>query len=61
MNDQYKKQLKTSELNEYLEFIQYKYPPPAIKGKNLKIKYGTQVHHSPPVFAFFLQLPRIIS
>ncbi len=59
VNDQYKKQLKTSELNEYLEFIQYKYPPPAIKGKNLKIKYGTQVHHSPPVFAFFCNYPEL--
>jgi len=59
VNEEYKKQLKTNDINEFLEFAQYKYPPPAVKGKNLKIKYGTQVHHSPPIFAFFCNYPEL--
>ena len=57
VHEQYQKQIKTSELNEFLYFVQCKYPPPAIKGKNLKIKYGTQVHHSPTIFALFCNYP----
>ncbi len=57
VNEQYQKKIKTNELNEFLDYVQYNYPPPAIKGKNLKIKYGTQVHHSPPIFAFFCNYP----
>ena len=57
VNEEYQKQIKTNEFNEFIDFVQYKYPPPAIKGKNLKIKYGTQVHHSPPIFAFFCNYP----
>ena len=30
-----------------------------VKGKNLKIKYGTQVHHSPPIFAFYTNHPEL--
>ncbi len=59
VNEEFQKQIKTNELNEFLEFVQYKYPPPAVKGKNLKIKYGTQVHHSPPIFAFFCNYPEL--
>ena len=29
-------------------------------GKNITIKYGAQVHHSPPIFAFFSNHPKAI-
>ena len=32
----------------------------SIKGKNISIKYCTQVHHSPPIFAFFTNQPNAI-
>ena len=51
--------ISTSELNSFLEKSYGKYPPPAVKGKNLKIKYGTQVHHSPPIFAFYTNHPEL--
>jgi len=54
-----KYKIGTSELNNFLERSYAKYPPPAIKGKNLKIKYGTQVHHSPPIFAFYTNHPEL--
>ncbi|MDR2683805.1 MAG: ribosome biogenesis GTPase Der, partial [Prevotellaceae bacterium] len=37
------------------------YPPPAIKGKYVKIKYVTQLHDTQvPAFVFFANLPQYI-
>ena len=52
--------ISTSKLNEIiLPFIQ-KVPPPAIKGKYIKIKYCTQLPTPTPTFAFFANLPQYI-
>ena len=48
---------KTAELNKFIEVTSAKFPPPAVKGKNLTIKYVTQVHHSPPIFVFYSNFP----
>ena len=54
-----KKQLKTSELNDYMLEAIAAYPPPAWKGKYVKIKYVTQLKESQiPSFAFFCNLPQ---
>ncbi|MBS1544973.1 MAG: ribosome biogenesis GTPase Der [Bacteroidetes bacterium] len=54
------KRVSTSELNDALlpEIIHY--PPPAVKGKLIQIKYITQVKASFPSFAFFCNLPQYI-
>ena len=36
------------------------YPPPAVKGKYVKIKYVTQINGASPMFAFFCNLPQYI-
>ena len=36
------------------------YPPPATKGKYIKIKYVTQLPTPTPQFAFFVNLPQYI-
>ncbi len=54
------KKIKTRELNDILLPIIAKYPPPAIKGKYVKIKYITQLPTSHPQFAFFCNLPQYI-
>ena len=52
--------ISTSKLNDtILPFIQ-KVPPPAIKGKYIKIKYCTQLPTPTPTFAFFANLPQYI-
>jgi GTP-binding protein len=51
--------LQTANLNEFVQKATYKFPPPGVKGKNLKIKYATQVHHSPPIFAFYTNHPSL--
>ena len=55
-----KRRIPTSELNEYLLPIIETTPPPATKGKYIKIKYITQLPTQTPQFAFFVNLPQYI-
>ena len=52
--------IKTSELNEVLLEAIEAYPPPAWKGKFIKIKYCTQLPSVAPGFVFFANLPQYI-
>jgi GTP-binding protein len=54
------KKIATSKLNEVMLPIIENYPPPAIKGKYVKIKYATQVGGRSPVFVFFCNLPQYV-
>ncbi|MEG2061041.1 MAG: ribosome biogenesis GTPase Der [Alistipes sp.] len=55
-----KRRISTSELNEVMLPLIQNYPPPATKGKNIKIKYVTQLPTPTPQFAFFVNLPQYI-
>ncbi len=52
--------IPTSVLNEKLLPEIEAFPPPATKGKYIKIKYVTQLPTHNPVFAFFCNLPQYI-
>jgi GTP-binding protein len=54
------KKIPTSALNELLQTATEHYPPPAIKGKFVSIKYATQFPAKTPTFAFFCNLPQYI-
>lgn len=54
------KKVPTSKLNDVMLPIIENYPPPALKGKYIKIKYITQINGSSPMFAFFCNLPQYI-
>ncbi|VTP89334.1 GTP-binding protein EngA [Sphingobacterium daejeonense] len=54
------KKIPTSKLNDVMLDIIEKYPPPATKGKFIKIKYVTQLPGRSPMFAFFCNLPQYI-
>jgi len=54
------RKVKTAAVNKFIQKATLSYPPPAVKGRNISIKYGTQVHHSPPLFAFFTNHPKLI-
>lgn len=54
------RRIPTSKLNDVLGAEIAKYPPPAWKGKYIKIKYVTQLPTKNPVFAFFCNLPQYI-
>lgn len=53
-----KKQISTSELNNFLDNILKGRPLPMKRGKQLKINYITQVKNDPPVFKFFMNNPQ---
>lgn len=54
------KKIKTSELNEIMLPIIEAYPPPAYKGKYVKIKFCMQLPTPQPQFAFFCNLPQYV-
>ena len=55
-----KRRISTSALNDFLLPLIENYPPPATKGKYIKIKYVTQLPTPTPQFAFFVNLPQYI-
>ena len=54
------KKIATSKLNEAMQPEIEKYPPPALKGKHVKIKYMLQVPTPSPTFVFFCNLPQYV-
>ena len=54
------KRIKTSVLNDTFLPIIENYPPPAYKGKFVKIKYIMQLPTPQPQFAFFCNLPQYV-
>ncbi|MDG2368354.1 MAG: ribosome biogenesis GTPase Der, partial [Flavobacteriaceae bacterium] len=55
-----KKSIVTRKFNDVLLPIIQKTPPPAYKGKYVKIKFCTQLPSSFPQFAFFCNLPQYV-
>lgn len=55
-----KRKIQTSKLNETMLEIMQQTPPPATKGKFIKIKYCMQLPTHTPQFAFFANLPQYI-
>jgi GTPase len=60
VNRNRRQRIPTSELNEIMQQAINSNPPPAIKGKHVKIKYITQLPTHTPAFAFFCNLPQYI-
>ncbi|MCK0130114.1 ribosome biogenesis GTPase Der [Flavobacteriaceae bacterium F08102] len=54
------KKIPTSKLNEVMLEIIKQNPPPAYKGKFVKIKFCTQLPTPTPQFAFFCNLPQYV-
>ncbi len=55
-----KRRISTSKLNDTMLEIIKQNPPPAIKGKYVKIKFCTQLPTPTPQFAFFANLPQYV-
>lgn len=55
-----RRKIPTSKLNEVMLEVIAQNPPPAIKGKWIKIKFVTQLPTYAPTFAFFCNLPQYI-
>jgi GTP-binding protein len=55
-----KTKIQTSKFNDTMLEIVKNYPPPAIKGKYVKIKYCMQLPTQTPQFVFFCNLPQYV-
>ncbi len=55
-----RRKISTSQLNEIMLPLIESTPPPALKGKHIKIKYITQLPSAYPTFAFFCNYPQYI-
>jgi GTP-binding protein len=55
-----KQKIATRKLNDIMLPLIEAYPPPALKGKYIHIKYITQLPTPSPAFAFFCNLPQYI-
>ncbi len=60
VNNNMKRKISTSELNEVMLEIVRNNPPPTVRGKYIRIKYATQLPVYTPSFAFFCNLPKDI-
>jgi len=60
VNQNRNRKISTSELNEVMLQVIKNNPPPALKGKYVKIKYITQLPIYTPAFAFFCNLPQYV-
>jgi GTP-binding protein len=52
--------ISTSKFNDYMLKIIENHPPPALKGKYVKIKYCMQLPTPTPQFVFFANLPQYV-
>ena len=55
-----KNMIPTNKLNVLLEKIMIENPPPAERGKVIRINYAVQVHKQPVVIALFANYPKLI-
>jgi GTP-binding protein len=60
VNNNRSQKISTSKLNDAMLPEIENYPPPALKGKYIKIKYITQLPTVTPSFAFFCNLPQYV-
>ncbi|MGQ3032315.1 MAG: ribosome biogenesis GTPase Der, partial [Ferrovibrionaceae bacterium] len=55
--ESWNKRVSTGALNRWLEEVTERHPPPAVNGRRLRLRYGTQIKSRPPTFAFFVTRP----
>ena len=60
VNEERSRRVETHEVNEVLERLVRRQPPPHHRGRPVKVKYGTEVSVRPPTFAIFSNFPKAI-
>jgi len=60
VNQNRNRKISTSELNDVMLQVVKNNPPPALKGRYVKIKFVTQLPIYTPAFAFFCNLPQYV-
>lgn len=60
VNAERSRRIETHEVNEVLEALVRRQPPPHHRGRRVKIKYATQASVRPPTFAIFSNFPKAL-
>lgn len=60
VQEQRLRRIATHEVNKALEVLVGRQPPPRSRGRQVKLRYGTQAEAEPPTFVLFSNLPREI-
>lgn len=60
VQEQRLRRIATHEVNKALEALVGRQPPPRSRGRQVKLRYGTQAEVEPPTFVLFSNLPREI-
>lgn len=61
IHEERQKRIATPELNRFLEELMATAPPPAMKGRDIRFHYMTQVMAEPPLFVFFTGHPDLVA
>jgi GTP-binding protein len=56
--DRWNRRVPTSVLNDWLNDVLERHPPPAPRGRRLRLRYITQAKARPPTFALFVSRPK---
>lgn len=60
VDTEYRREIQTSHLNDFLQRTIHHVSPPVRSGKQLKIKYITQTGVRPPTFSLFVNDPKLV-
>lgn len=60
VNAERSRRIETHEVNEVLEALVRRQPPPHFRGRRVKLKYATQPSVRPPTFAIFSNYPKAL-
>jgi len=60
IHEERQKRISTGELNRFLEQLMERQPPPAVKGRDLRLTYVTQAESEPPTFIFFTRWANLL-
>jgi len=55
-----RRRITTGQLNEAIGEATGAHPPPAVRGRRLKMYYVTQAEVEPPTFVFFVNNPQLV-
>ena len=61
IHEERQKRIATPELNRFLATIMEETPPPAVKGRDMRLHYVTQPATEPPLFVFWMRHPELIA
>jgi len=58
--ENWNRRIPTAALNRWLADMVARHPPPAVRGRHLRLRYATQAKSRPPTIAVFANRPKAV-